>query len=147
MDNRISSNLCYLNENYRNTVQITEYCNDEFGADVTAIGLNGEKVALLSLKDAVAELQDQHSSNVKSRCAIIYKKGNEQIAMEAAEMLSEKDRAFDAVDNDRISIITVEMSKGLEFENVVAINDSMTINEKYVSYTRALEKLIVTQTI
>lgn len=144
LDSRISSNLYFLNENYRNTIQITEYCNNEFGAEVVAIGLNGDEVDLLSLKDAIVEMQNKHKANPNSRKAIIYKKGNEQIAAEVAEMLSEAECAMDTVDNNKISIITVEMSKGLEFEHVVVITDGMTVNEKYISYTRALESLIVT---
>ena len=51
---------------------------------------------------------------------------------------------MDAVDDNKISVITVEMAKGLEFEKVVVITDGMTINEKYISFTRALDKLSIT---
>ena len=41
--------------------------------------------------------------------------------------------------------MTAESVKGLEFDAVVAVVDSMTANEQYVSYTRALDNLIVTR--
>ena len=38
---------------------------------------------------------------------------------------------------------TVKEAKGLEFKHVVVIDRDMTVNEKYISYTRALAKLTV----
>ena len=37
----------------------------------------------------------------------------------------------------------VEAIKGLEFEYVVAVVNGMSINEEYIAYTRALDKLVV----
>lgn len=39
--------------------------------------------------------------------------------------------------------MTVKSAKGLEFNTVIAVSGSMTGNEKYITYTRALDKLIV----
>ena len=143
VDDIVPFNLYFLNENYRNTIQITEYCNNEFDAEVVAIGLKGDDVKTCSLEKAVAYMKEQRKLDPQSRAAILYKKGKEPLARKAAEMLRKEDYALDAVDNGKVSIITVEMAKGLEFENVVVITDDMTINEKYISYTRALQNLIV----
>lgn len=45
--------------------------------------------------------------------------------------------------DEKISIITVEQVKGIEFENVVVIAGQMTTNGRYIAYTRALEELVV----
>ena len=37
----------------------------------------------------------------------------------------------------------VEQSKGLEFETVFAVTGRMSENEKYITYTRALNELYV----
>ena len=118
-----------------------EYCNKEFGATVVAVGLKGEDVKELPMIEAVSDLQRYHNHTPKSRTAIIYKKGKEQLIKEAVKTLSSEEYALDVVDNDKISIVTVETAKGLEFEKVVVITEDMTVNEKYISYTRALESL------
>lgn len=41
------------------------------------------------------------------------------------------------------NLMTVDQSKGLEFETVFAISGRMSENEKYITYTRALDELYV----
>lgn len=43
----------------------------------------------------------------------------------------------------KISVLTVEQAKGLEFDCVYVYDKYMNKNEKYISYTRALKKLVV----
>ncbi|MGB4438156.1 MAG: ATP-binding domain-containing protein, partial [Sedimentibacter sp.] len=43
----------------------------------------------------------------------------------------------------KISVLTVEQSKGLEFDCVYVYDKYMTNNEKYISYTRALKELVI----
>ena len=42
-----------------------------------------------------------------------------------------------------ISILSVVQSKGLEFEKTFVFSNPMTLNEKYVSFTRALKELTI----
>ena len=58
-------------------------------------------------------------------------------------LLKDYDISWDEINDKKVSIITVEQAKGIEFDNVVVIADQMTSNEKYISYTRALDELIV----
>ena len=44
---------------------------------------------------------------------------------------------------DKYTLITVDDSKGLEFDTVYVLDYGMSDNEKYVAYTRALDTLIV----
>ena len=39
--------------------------------------------------------------------------------------------------------MSVEMAKGLEFETVVVMSDQVSENEKYISYTRVTNQLLV----
>ena len=139
----ISDQLFFLNENYRNTVQITEYCNKEFEAEVLAIGLDGEAVREDSLEEIVRDMREYRGKNPQARTAIIYKKGMEALAEQVQNRMSEDEYTSDLVDSAKVSLITVEMAKGLEFEKVAVIPDGMSVNEKYISYTRALESLAV----
>lgn len=114
-----------INENYRNTVQITEFVNDEFMMSMTALGLNGPEV------DLCTESQLVHERIIapKDRKAIVYK---DQDAL---------DRFTIALNG--YEVFSVGEVKGMEFETVFVIPNGMTDNELYVSYTRALNKLFL----
>lgn len=139
----ISSRLYFLNENYRNTIQITEYCNERFGANVCAIGLNGDDVKRLPLEEAIADMKSYRTRNSHARAAIIYRKGQEALAKQVLDRFLGHGCVLDSVDADSISILTVEAAKGLEFERVLVLDNDMTVNEKYISFTRALEGLVI----
>ena len=91
-------NLYFLNENYRNTVQITNYCNKVFGAEIVAIGISGEEVKTRTTKTAMADIQSYHRLNPKSRAAIIYKKGYEDLVRKTTNMLFSNEYVVDSVD-------------------------------------------------
>ena len=55
--------------------------------------------------------------------------------------------SWDAVDPGRISVIPIEMAKGLEFESIIVVSNFMSNNEKYIAFTRALENLYVAESI
>ena len=44
---------------------------------------------------------------------------------------------------NNIPVFCVREIKGLEFDNVFVVTESMNRNEKYIAYTRALKKLFV----
>ena len=71
----INDRIYLLNENYRNTIQITEYCNNVFGAEVTAIGLQGNDVKECNLSTAISSMLKERVNNNDSRFGIIYKRG------------------------------------------------------------------------
>ena len=114
-----------INENYRNTIQITEFVNDEFMMSMTALGLNGPEV------DLCTESQLVHERIIapRDRKAVVYKDPETierfTIALSGYEVFS------------------VSEIKGMEFETVFVIPNGMTDNELYVSYTRALNKLFM----
>ena len=131
-----------LNENYRNTIEITDFCNQEFEAEITGIGLSGKDVIILGFKEAIKHLESLHKNQPDLRCAIIY--SNTVSIGNLIEPVLSTSHIYGDVEKLVISIITVEESKGLEFDAVLVIQDGMTQNEKYISYTRALDNLIVT---
>lgn len=51
---------------------------------------------------------------------------------------------YHKIESDAISVITVEEAKGLEFDAVVVLENNMSVNERYLAYTRALDHLIIT---
>ena len=145
ISNCITEKVYFLNENYRNSTQITNYCNDVFEADVIAIGLPGEDVLEITLDAAIARMLKEKENNASARAAIIYKKGVAGLDEIVAQQIPEKMLSLNEVDTRKISVITAEMAKGLEFESVIAITDYMEANEKYIAFTRALQNLSVVE--
>ena len=115
-----------INENYRNTMQITEFVNDELFMSMVGMGLEGVDVDLQPSSQIAKERQ---ISSLGDRKAIIYKDE------EALAALSEDLSGYD--------VYTVREAKGMEFETVLVIPNGMTDNELYVAYTRALNRLFL----
>lgn len=139
----ISDNVYFLNENYRNTVEITNYCNEKFEAEVTAVGLSGDNVVNDSFEACLDAIVTIHKNDPAKRAAIIYRRGLSNVE----RLLSSQkdcDFTYNAISDSKISVITVEEAKGLEFDAVMVIENYMSINEQYVSYTRALDQLFIT---
>ena len=141
----ISENVYFLNENYRNSTQITNYCNDAFESDVIAIGISGDDVVESTLDVAISRMLEQKKNSASIRAAIVYKKGVIGLEEIVRKQIPERLLSFNEVDTHKISVITAEMAKGLEFESVIAITDYMEANEKYIAFTRALQNLFVVE--
>ena len=138
-----TTHVCLLNENYRNTLQITEFCNKEFEANVTAVGIAGDPVQEMQLAAAVQWLWSLKHKNKELRVAVVYKPGSKDFHAQMDALPQTTTACWDTVDTDKMCILPVELVKGLEFDAVVAVIDRMSFNEKYVTFTRALDYLSV----
>lgn len=140
----VHGNVFMLNENYRNTIPVTNYCNQEFEVGMTAIGISGEDVVEKDLQEAVQWIVQMKKNSPEARAAIIYRHGIKSIQNKLRTLLKPLiEFSWSDVDDHRLSVVSVEMAKGLEFEYVVAVTDQMSDNERYVSFTRAMEALVV----
>lgn len=120
-----------LDENFRNTNQIIEYCNIKLPSkfEMKKIGVDMENVSEYdSLDDFIK--QKRALDNV---CLIVK---DETTKDDTLIYLQKRGINF-------TNIYTVKAAKGLEFYSVVVIDRDMTNNEKYIAYTRALSKLTV----
>lgn len=145
--NIVQGNFYVLNENYRNTLQITNYCNKEFEAEIYPIGISGEPVLEGGLSAAVHWLVTLKNEDPSLRTAIIYKNDSVPIKEVLAPLLSGQAVSWEAVEDSAISVVSVDLVKGLEFDAVVAVSDRMTVNETYISFTRALNQLAVVRSV
>lgn len=136
-------NVYVLNENYRNTEQITDFCNREFGAEITPIGICGKPVTEMTTEQAVQWAIRIKREKPEYRVAILHRYGVKSIQEKLKWLLSNQEVAWEAVDDRCISVLSAEAAKGLEFDAVVAVVDQMSANEKYIAFTRALELLAV----
>ena len=139
----IGKKIYILNENYRNTTEVTEFCNQVFDADILPIGIHGKQVQQLGLLEAVQEALTYKRQLSNYRVAILYRYGRERILERLRCILPPQEVSWDAVDDTKISVLSIEAAKGLEFEGVVVITDSMNLNEKYIAFTRSLDYLCV----
>lgn len=132
-----------LNENYRNTNQITRFCNDSFDMNVLQTGVDGTKVKEIPRKEFETELSNLVIGN--QRIAILVprsvRKSNYLDKSHIANGVS--DAIGEVIDNGKIAFMYVDEVKGIEFDKVYVIPNKMTKNEKYIAYTRALSELII----
>lgn len=124
-----------LNRNYRNTNQIVEYVSSELGIDMQPIGLPGEGVSVIAPKSVGRFLSDK-----KGLRAVITSEANlEKFTRKAYNVVRESG----VISKSKINIMTVYESKGLEFTAVAVVDGDLSVNEKYIAYTRALKELAV----
>lgn len=109
----------HLNNNYRNTNQITDYYNNELRKKDIPVGVNGPEVTRISMK-ALYELVDDNAVFI---C-------HSSMFKECKKLIKE------------LKVYKVEQTKGLEFNTVYVLTTMMNENEKYISYSRALYKLV-----
>lgn len=139
-----------MSENYRNARQITQYCNKRFHLNMRAINLDGRGVhEIKSQKDFVSMLTTvlQNTQNHGLSCILVK---NTEEADTISKMFHELrfkihniTREWLEISSNKWNLMTVEQVKGLEFGTVFALSGRMSMNEKYIAYTRALDELYV----
>ena len=124
-----------LNLNYRNTNQIVEYVSRELNVDMQAIGFDGSSVKAIDARSVTRYLSDKNGL----RAVITSEAGLEKYARKSYNILKKSGR----ISKNKINIMTVYESKGLEFTAVAVADEDMTENEKYIACTRALKELVL----
>ena len=138
------TNRFTLNENYRNTNQITRFCNENFHMKVSLTGVDGHSVkemARVRLESTLANLKITEERVALILPRSVKKKDNyldeEQLPSSIKEIMGPD------VGNGRIAVVYVDEVKGVEFDRVFVVPNGMTQNERYIAFTRALSDLIV----
>lgn len=138
----VTSKVFRLNQNYRNTLQITEFCNERFGMATMGVGVKGAKVKELHIQDAIQEIFALRANEDSLRLAMIHKRGLVGFREYFGGFLG-KDASWGEVDLSKLSVIDVESSKGLEFDAAIVVVNRMDKKEQYIAFTRALDNLFV----
>ena len=123
-----------LNENFRNSNQIIDYCNEKLKLNMAKVGVDADVVREF---DDVKNAVENDKKDSEAKIFIVKDEYAEQDLRVALKM----------TDVDEYSIYTVKMAKGLEFKKVYVVDANMSDNEKYISYTRALSQLYVIKTL
>lgn len=125
----------FINENYRNARQITEYVNQIFDMNMLPVGLDGVQCTVKNIPE-ISISEDDRVAIIVANQDIFTDKYSEDLEMNFY------------VDTRRIvrgsyNVIPISLVKGLEFEKVVVFEKGMSENEFYVACTRAIAELYV----
>lgn len=117
-----------LNENYRNTVEITDFINKEIFMDMSALGLNGTKP-------------------MQANQRTIFDIANKRKKEDRIIVIIASARSIDTIHMPLYGIPVYKVSevKGMEFDTVIVFPESMSENELYIAYSRAIEHLYVVE--
>lgn len=130
--------LFTLEQNYRNTNQIVRYVAETLDLPMQPIGFDGPAVEKLSPSRINSFFKEK-----KGLKTIICSEGQKQkYNKKMYNDLTVKGK----VSRNKINIMSVYESKGLEFSSVVVVLDGLSASEKYIACTRALKNLAIVQT-
>lgn len=116
-----------LDENFRNTNQIIDYCTEKIHLPMKPVGVSMNPVKEFS------SINDMLSDNISEKVFIVK---DEYDSQDLIQFLNEKGVSD-------YQVFAVKEVKGLEFKQVIVFDEDMSRNEKYISYTRALIQLYV----
>lgn len=123
-----------LDENFRNTNQIVDFCNENLMMQMVKIGVDMDPVSEYNtINDAIRQ-----STGIAKNAVFIVKDDYSVFDLRAL---------LDQTDVTDYEIYTVKAVKGLEFKEIFVFDTDMSQNEKYISYTRALIKLNVIKSL
>ena len=130
-----------INENYRNAIEITEYVNKKMNLNMYPIGSHGvvKEGTIFEFMKIIEGIDD------KTIAIVLTDEYQKNILL---NLKSENEFFFlnenhTSIKNDSVNVLTPLSVKGLEFDVVCVFEKNMTDNEKYVSFTRALNYLFV----
>ena len=123
-------NYYELNENYRNSSKITNYCNEYFSQQSIPMGLDDGTLKTIEENDVRRLIYILNRNDKKF--AIIFKDEKTK------KMYKEKLKL-----DSKIRTETVKSVKGIEYNTIIAFDKEMNKVEKYITYTRALENLYI----
>lgn len=126
-----TNKIFYLDENFRNSNQIISYCNTHLPYKMKELGVYIEDVCeCRNTKELFSEKHYSQGASFIVKDDIV-RTGLRDVLVNSGHF---------ACNN---LIYTVKEAKGLEFKEIVVFVSGMTDNEKYIAFTRALNKLTV----
>lgn len=142
LSRKLLATIYELNENYRNTNQVTQYCNDIFGFNMILTGVDGDPVRNITFDEMLKEIKNV--SYDEERIAVLLPRTISKKRITSSNQLKEvSDHISTKYDSTKISVMYVDEIKGIEFNTVYVMEDDMERNEKYIAFTRSLDKLTV----
>lgn len=147
----VNGDFYSLDVNYRNAVEIVQYCNEVFQKNITPMGIKGDVIedglsgCLTEFEEDIQRAKD--SEEFPSVAIILKKLEPTEVSLyrNEIEIWTDLEVSIGEIVEKKIPILDVKMAKGMEFRYVVVDPDEMTENDKYIAYTRAMEKLYIVE--
>jgi len=131
-----------MNDNYRNTPAIVDFCNAEFGSEMRYCGTIREDQRP-KIIDNTAQLLDAISQGIST--IVLRDKESFELLCELTGSLSSNfeyiDTKCDSVPAGKVACYSIYAAKGLEFSKVLVFAEGMTKNQRIVACTRAMDEL------
>ena len=131
-----------MNDNYRNTPAIVDFCNSEFGSDMRYCGTIREEQRPKIL-DNTAQLLDAINQGIST--IVLRDKESYELLCELSGSLSSRFEYIDTKSNvvpaGKVACYSIYAAKGLEFSKVLVFAEGMTKNQRIVACTRAMDEL------
>ena len=131
-----------LKKNYRNTAAIVKFCNQTFKSSMEFIG----KVRRADMPHNISDPIKMKAALVTKKMVVIVRDRNalERFCASVGKPMSDfeyLDTKAEAPGGRKIPCYSIFAAKGLEFQKVVVFPLNMTVNQKVVACTRAMEEL------
>ena len=131
-----------MNDNYRNTPAIVDFCNNRFGSAMRYCGIIRENQRPKVI-DNTAQLLEAFSRGIST--VVLRDRESYELLCELAGGMSSGfeyiDTKCDEVPAGKIACYSIYAAKGLEFSKVLVFAEGMTRNQKIVACTRAMDEL------
>ncbi len=131
----VDGNVYFLNQNYRNTNEIVDYVSTVLEVDMLPIGFHGEEVSTCDLRHVTAFFKEKQGLKAviapEEALPLFDRRGYHRLS------------ANGKISKNKINVMTVYESKGLEFSAVAVYDKDMSENEAYIACTRALRELAI----
>lgn len=124
-----------LKQNYRNTNQIVKFVASALNVDMQAIGFDGPEIQTMK----AAHLTTFFKGITGLKAVIASENNLLKYDKKGYNLL----RRTGKISKQKINVMTVYESKGLEFSAVAVEDKDLSPNEKYIAYTRALMTLVL----
>lgn len=129
-----------LNENYRNSNQIIDFCNKTFDLKISEFGVEGPAVRHSSLDGVFDEINNVKKLHDERWAVVLSRKNKKDKIIDKIKFTGV---SGSVIGKNHVSVMYIDEVKGFEFDRVYVITDGMNKTGKYVSCTRALNELIV----
>ncbi len=136
------SQIYTLTRNYRNTASIVDFCNRNFKSGMEFVGAVREDNYPLVIKNA--KILREYVLNEASVIIVRDFQSYREFCLDSgfdADRFEFLDTHAEKPSGEKIACYSIFAAKGLEFPSVLVYARNMTLNQKAVACTRAMEKL------
>ena len=152
VESQLNAELYSMNINYRNAQEIVEYCNAEFDMKITPMGLHSNKVIPKSKNvcwsefiECLENCEEEYTAAIIVNDSAKFEDYKYRFKMIGRDHEIDSEYLSVGTVEKKIALLDVKSAKGMEFRYVFVDDEEMTQNERYIAYTRAMEKLFVAE--